>query len=65
MRITCFNCQGARYVWNGWRNIACPVCGNRGECERVEQADFFGESKVIYTLIRPDRKKCKRMGVPR
>ena len=55
--VTCYNCGGARYVWNGYRNIACPVCGNRGELERVEQLGLFGDSRVHCVQIKPDSRR--------
>lgn len=52
---TCYNCRGARYVWNGHRNIACPVCGNRGVLERALQSGLFGGFTVYVSKIKPDK----------
>jgi len=59
MIITCYNCQGARHVYNGFKSIACPICGNRGEVERAEQLDMLdpGYSRVTISQIKPDHRQ--------
>jgi len=59
MNITCYNCQGARYVYNGFKSIACPVCGNRGDVEWAEQPDLFdaGHRHVHISQIKPDHRQ--------
>lgn len=53
----CYNCQGHHKVWNGFRWIACPICGNRGLVDRIEQADLFNRTPDVHiTRIRPDAK---------